>query len=147
MGMHNSVICTEDFDFYPDQSSAQRLPTESFMGDVLLEYTRALCEVWPKGEIDKNFKDPVLSNKPVLLVSGERDPITPPVYADNVLKNLTNARHVVLAGQAHNVSPIGCAPTLIAKFIDELEPANIDASCLDRIRAAPFFVDFNGPKL
>lgn len=148
LGMHNSVMCTEDVAFFakhekePQQDNAI---AETYMGSELIDFMQAVCSVWPMGVIDEGFKTSVESDTPVLLLSGEYDPITPAAYADRAMVSLTRARHFVLPGQGHNVSAIGCAPTLVAKFINELDLENLNADCLQRLNTAPFFIDFNGP--
>ena len=46
--------------------------------------SRLICGRWPVGPVDADFKTPVVSDTPVLLLSGEYDPITPPAYAESV---------------------------------------------------------------
>ena len=70
--------------------------------------------------------------------------MTPPRYGEAVLKGLSNARHLVLKGQGHNVITAGCAPRLVKTFIEDLAPKTLDAACLDRLQATPLFIDFNG---
>ena len=145
IGMHNSVVCTEDVPFYADESTWQQALPNTYLGDSITDALVAMCSVWPKGVIDKGFKAPVESDIPVLLFSGELDPITPPRYAELAMKRLSRSAHFVLNGQSHHVSATGCAPSLVASFIRELKPEELDASCLSRVQAAPFFIDFNGP--
>lgn len=150
MGMHNSVICTEDVAFFNDvpgdNEFEKREGKDTYLGEDLIDFLRASCSVWPQGVLDENFKAPVNTDVPVLLLSGEYDPITPPEYADRAMVEFSRARHFVVPGQGHNVSTAGCAPTLVAKFINELLPEQLDGSCLQRLKPAPFFIDFNGPK-
>jgi len=46
------------------------------------------CNIWPHGESPPDFHQGVVSELPVLLMSGERDPVTPPQYAAQVAGNL-----------------------------------------------------------
>ena len=89
---------------------------------------------------------PLATDLPVLLLSGDSDPITPPRYAEMAAVDLTNARHLVSKHQGHGQISVGCTPRLVAKFIDSADPHEIDADCLDRSFAMPFFLDFSGPK-
>ena len=84
------------------------------------------------------------SNIPVLLLSGEFDPVTPPRYGDAVAKFLPNSKHVVVKGQGHNVMPVGCAPKIFARFIDSADAKNIDTKCLDTLAYVPPFIGFYG---
>lgn len=145
LGMHNSVVCTEDLPFPALSESEQAQTDKSYLGSELARGIEVMCSVWPSGLIDPDFKSPVKSDIPVLLLSGSEDPITPPEYADRAMVELSNARHLVLQGQGHHVSIVGCAPALVAKFVEELEPSALNIGCLNRVQAAPIFVDFNGP--
>jgi len=145
LGMHNSVICTEDVPFYSDKELEQASKKPSYLGGTFVEILKNTCSVWPQGIIDDDFKAPLKSAVPSLVLSGEYDPITPPAWAAKVAQGLSNSRHLTLKGQGHAVSVEGCAPTIVAKFLDELNPESLDAECLNRVEAAPFFIDFNGP--
>jgi hypothetical protein len=138
--MQLSVICAED---------AARLVTrdedaESILGNAIVGLTLNQCSVWPKGPVSKDFNEPLATDLPVLLLSGEFDPVTPPRYADQVLATLTNARHLVGKGQGHILLPRGCMPRLAGEFVDKLDPKGLDASCLDSLATLPFFVNYNG---
>jgi len=145
IGMHNAIVCTEDVPFYqPDKTDRQHLKT-TYMGDRVVKALRDTCSVWPQGVIDPKFKQPLHSDIPTLLFSGEWDPITPPAYAEQAMRHLSKARHFVVPGQGHSVSVLGCAPTVVAQFIQSADPATLDGTCLQRLQATPVFIDFNGP--
>jgi pimeloyl-ACP methyl ester carboxylesterase len=141
--MHNAVVCTEDVPFF-----AATTPPEietTYLGTTLIDALRAVCGVWPRGVLDADLREPLRSDRPALLLSGDSDPITPPDYAEQVLVGLSNARHIVGPGQGHGLAGVGCVPRLMRDFLDTLEPATLEATCLEREQASPFFLDFNGP--
>jgi pimeloyl-ACP methyl ester carboxylesterase len=133
-GMQLSVTCTDDFELAPDPADADTL-----MGSVFVEFVRAQCTVWPKGKRPDDFRSPLTGNVPVLLISGEFDPVTPPRYADAVVKTLPNGRHLILPGQGHSVLGTGCMPKLFAQFIETANARSLNASCLERLSATPPF--------
>ncbi|GAA0691165.1 alpha/beta fold hydrolase [Dyella marensis] len=139
-GMQSSVICSEDADLFTPRPQ----DAHSMLGTRVLDTLQAVCSVWPKGTRPADFHQPVKSDKPALLFSGEYDPVTPPAYGDTVLKGFANGRHFVLKGQGHNVVTAGCAPDLLKHFVEDLAPAKLDAKCLERLQATPQFIDFNG---
>jgi len=145
IGMHNSVVCTEDVPFFNLDERQREALESTYMGDIVVRALEATCEVWPSGRMDDDFRMPVTADVPVLLLSGEDDPITPPAYAEAVLAQLSRGRHLVAPGQGHFVSPRGCLPALIAQFISSDGGAQIAADCLDRMQPAPLFVNVNGP--
>ncbi len=139
-GMQYSVICSEDADLLaPNPRDA-----DTILGTRMVDALKAICSVWPKGARPTDFHAPVHTDKPVLLLAGQFDPVTPPRYAQTVAKGLSNARVLVLNGQAHSVMAAGCTPKLIQHFIEKLNPKTLDASCLDRLQSTPIFLNFNG---
>ncbi|NQV85621.1 MAG: alpha/beta hydrolase [Woeseiaceae bacterium] len=145
LGMHNSVMCAEDVPFYDKTTIDYDGLTASYMGTFQLEALEAICSVWPAGPIDDEFKLPLPTSLPVLLLSGDADPITPPRYAELAAVNLSNARHLIGKDQGHGQIGVGCTPRLIADFIASADPKSVDAKCLERSFVMPFFLDFSGP--
>ncbi len=139
-GMQYSVICSEDADLL----TARPQDAHTILGTRMVDALKAVCTVWPKGARPADFHQPLKTDKPVLLLAGQYDPVTPPRYAGEVAKGLPNARVLTLKGQAHSVMATGCTPQLIQHFVERLDPKTLDASCLDRLQPTPIFIDFNG---
>ena len=139
-GMQYSVICSEDADLL----TVRPQDAQTILGTRMVDALKAVCTVWPKGARPADFHQPLKTDKPLLLLAGQYDPVTPPRYADEVAKGLPNARVLVFKGQAHGVMAAGCAPQLIQHFVEKLDPKTLDASCLDRLQPTPIFIDFNG---
>lgn len=138
-GMQWSVICSEDAGrFVPDPKAAGTV-----IGAGLAEAFFAPCTQWPHGQVPADFHQPFTSMLPVLLLSGELDPVTPPRYGDQVVANLPNGRHLVLKGQGHNVA-VGCMPKLLGQFLETADAKALDTACLDNLSYVPPFVNFNG---
>ena len=76
---------------------------------------------------------------PVLVLSGEYDPVTPPRYGAEIVAALPHARQLVLPGQGHAVIGVGCMPKLFAQFIEKADAGALDASCLARLSPTPPF--------
>ena len=144
-GLHNAIICTEDA---PDQISADQktAAADTYLGDEVIDALHANCEPWPTGVMDSDFKDPLVSDIPTLILSGAADPITPASYGDIVADTLTNTVHIVNDHQGHMQMPLGCVPRLMAMVIESGSVKEIDSTCLDRLYAPAFFIDANGPK-
>src|SRR3546814_17415311 len=68
----------------------------SLLGNSLVAGLVEQCDVWPKGKRPEDFHQPLASDVPALLLSGELDPVTPPAYAQRVVRTLTNGRPPVL---------------------------------------------------
>lgn len=139
-GMQWSVLCAEDAGRYrPDDMAA-----DTIIGSGVAESFFAPCRSWPHGTAPEGFHAPFESEIPVLLLSGELDPVTPPRYGEQVAANLPNGRHLVLRGQGHNVSWVGCTPKLIGQYFEEPDVDALDTACLDTLSYVPPFLHFNG---
>ena len=145
LGMHNSIMCTEDLPFL-DQTTIDHEGIEaSYMGSFQLATLEAICASWPAGPIDPEFKVPLATDLPFLLLSGDADPITPPRYAEMAAVDLTNATHLIGKHQGHGQLVVGCMDRIVADFVDSADPASLDATCMERSFVMPFFVGFSGP--
>jgi pimeloyl-ACP methyl ester carboxylesterase len=145
LGMHNSVMCSEDAPFYDEAAIDYDALEESYIGVVQLDAIEAMCSVWPAGPVDDDFRAPLDTAIPVLLLSGDADPITPPRYASLAMVDLERARHLIGAQQGHGQAAVGCTPRLIGEFVASADPLSLDAGCLERSFVMPFFLDFGGP--
>jgi len=139
-GMQWSVICSEDAPRYqaPPESD------DALFGPEAARAFFAACPVWPHQPAAATLTTPLKSDLPVLLLSGELDPVTPPRYAEQVLKGLPNGRALVARGQGHGTLTAGCMPRLLGQFIDTQDAKALDARCLDTLSHVPAFTSFNG---
>jgi pimeloyl-ACP methyl ester carboxylesterase len=145
--LHFSVTCAED------APRVEKSVREGGLADLrtrrLAESVLAICDVWPHGFLPADFAEPVKSDVPVLLLSGALDPVTPPIYADQVSKTLPNSRHVIAAAQGHIVSTHGCGTRLVAAFVETAGFTSLPKGCVDffaRSQRPPFFPDLLGPQ-
>jgi pimeloyl-ACP methyl ester carboxylesterase len=142
--MSNSVMCAEDAPYVTETATGGLDAT--YLGTGIMDGIELICARWPVGPVDADFKTPVESGVPVLLLSGEYDPITPPSYAERVQsEGLRNSAHLIGRGQGHGLIGIGCVPRLLRSFLEKPAPAELDASCLEREPPTPFFLSLLGP--
>ncbi|MFI2813221.1 alpha/beta fold hydrolase [Microbulbifer sp. JSM ZJ756] len=143
MGLTFSVACAEEL----NRISADEIAADSdgtFLGTAFLDLFQHGCRGWPVKE--KPYAAPEPRAQPVLLISGEADPITPPRYADEALGYLADKQHLVVASGGHINSPRGCIPELIARFL--AQPAEeLDSTCTREISRPPFMVASYGPDI
>ena len=145
LGMHNSVVCTEDLPWVTPGSVDRAALEATYLGTMQYDSLVDLCDVWPAGVMDPDLQSPVRSDHPVLLLSGELDPVTPPSWAEEAMGGLSNSRHVVAPGQGHGAAIRGCLPRLMADFVDAEGFDEVDFECVERLRAPPFLLNFSGP--
>jgi pimeloyl-ACP methyl ester carboxylesterase len=139
-GMYLSVTCAEDVPFI-DQEEAATLNTGNPFGNYrVFQQTRA-CGMWPRGQIPADFLEPVHSDAPVLIFSGNLDPITPPKYGEEVARHLANSRHVIIPEAAHEVDGLtdpGCIDRIALEFLEKGDAKNLDVSCVEKMAPPPF---------
>jgi pimeloyl-ACP methyl ester carboxylesterase len=146
IGMHNAVVCTEDAPFYDAENVSRESLESTYIGPMQVEALEAICSVWPAGVLDPEFKAPLATDTPVLLLSGDADPVTPPHFAELAAVALGNARHLIGRNQGHGQAATVCMPEVMGRFVEAASVADLDADCLLRQFVMPFFVDFSGPE-
>jgi pimeloyl-ACP methyl ester carboxylesterase len=126
--LHFSVTCAEDaprINPAMEERALAGLPTQHLARQLV-----AVCDIWPRGSAAPDLATPVRSDKPVLLISGGMDPVTPPAYGAEVAKGFPNSKHIVAPGYGHIVSPQACGPRLIAAFVDSAGFAKLPETCV-----------------
>jgi pimeloyl-ACP methyl ester carboxylesterase len=144
IGMQLSVLCSED----ASQVSARELKEEtssSVFASHLIGSQLDACAMWPKGKVEADYYRPVVSNVPVLVLSGEVDPVTPPGWGDAVAKHLSRGLHIVVPSTGHGVVATPCGNRLVNDFIERGSIEGLDADCVAAVRRPPFFVTPAGP--
>jgi pimeloyl-ACP methyl ester carboxylesterase len=133
-GLYLSVVCAEDAPFYPAAPDAS---VKSYLPDHTQEQALQ-CQTWPHATVPAAFKQAVSSNAPVLLLSGQLDPVTPPANAEQAARTLPNSLNLVIPGLGHNVVFTGCVPDVVAAFVQAGSVKGLDTSCVKQIQPAPF---------
>ena len=139
LGMTLSVLCTEDLPRI-DLNEVSRATRGTFLGTVMVDAWARTCEEWPRADLPDGYDERVPIHAPTLLLSGELDPVTPPQWGEMVRETMPRSLHLVVPGAAHNASPVGCVPDLMATFLDRGTAEGLDTKCVDVGRTAPFFV-------
>jgi pimeloyl-ACP methyl ester carboxylesterase len=144
VGMQLSVLCSEDAPLVT-RTDLERQNANNMFSDQLFADQITACEFWPRGSIDVSYYEPVVSDVPTLVLSGELDPITPPSWGEQVLSHLSRARHFTAASSGHGVIGTPCGVRLIQEFLDRGSADDLDGTCLKRIAGPPFFLTPAGP--
>jgi pimeloyl-ACP methyl ester carboxylesterase len=141
-GMSLSILCAEDAAFLAQDAGSPKV--RMYLDDMTADLRR-VCAAWPRGQVSVDFRQPVMSETPVLLLSGEADPVTPPANGDQAARTLSNSLHLVAPGQGHRVISRGCIPKIAAAFVERATVKGLESDCVKDIQPAPFFVSFAGP--
>lgn len=135
-GMYFTVTCSEGVRFVKDQEVAQETQG-TFVGPERVKRHIEACQDWPKGDIPSSYIDPIKSDAPVLMISGEVDGSSPPWYGERAVKFLPNGRQLKIRYLGHE-SGGPCLRDIFQKFITAGSTKGLDTSCTDGIRRPPF---------
>ncbi len=138
LGMHLSVVCSEDMAHVSEADIAAVMQTR--FKDSFYRFYQSMCDSWRARFVPDSFFAPLVSDRPILMLEGGRDPATPPRHAQSLLPTLSKARLIISPNLGHGISTVGCAPDLIDQFIRSANASTLNAQCLENLPAAPFFV-------
>lgn len=89
-----------------------------------------VCASWNSGAAHPDERKPLVSDVPSLVLAGELDPITPPVWAELAAETLSSSTLVVSPGLSHSsVGQDPCINDIVANFL--MNPAaSLDTGCV-----------------
>jgi len=144
IGMQLSVLCSEDAS-QVDDDAVTHASGDSVFGRYLAAGQLAACRIWPRGSVPTAYFNPVVSDVPALVLSGDLDPVTPPAWGESVVRHLRNGRHFIATGTGHGVATTPCGVRVVEDFLEKGSAAQLDTSCLTEPRRPPFFLKPSGP--
>lgn len=140
VGMFLSVVCAEEI----PATTPENLDQAAAAYPALAEFAQSanygsgqaitdICTAWGAAPFDPREAEPVVSDIPTLLFSGEYDPATPPYFATQTSENLANSFNYVIPGAGHVASLSASCPTSI--FLSFLSDPSVqpDATCLEAL--------------
>ncbi len=135
-GMQLSVTCAEDIPFITEDE-IKRNTAETFYGDYRIRTSIKACEQWPRGKVAASFSEPVKSDLPILMVTGDLDPVAPPWLAAGALRFLPNSRQITIPSTGHFFR-FECVDDLFSEFLSKGSAEGLDDSCVKQIERPPF---------
>lgn len=145
-GYYLSTTCSEDVPFIAAEEIGPAT-RGTLLGDFRIRQQQAACDAWTAKPVDRSFLQPIHSSVPTLLVSGERDPVTPASIGDLVASTLPNSLHVLVPEGGHDVEGLvgaDCPDRIARSFIRSGSIVGLDTSCLASIRRPPFVLSLPG---
>ncbi len=149
------INCQEEFPFVDPEAVRKNqavipvpslLPPYSFVASVRKEQLGCLEQgIHPAPPA---FKDAVVSDKPVLLLSGTQDSITPSLWARLAAASLPNSQLVSFPAYGHALlyNDGACVVEIVNDFLDEAT-SEVDTSCIAPVEYAleqPLLVPLTG---
>lgn len=129
VGLYYSVQCSETAAFLSLDAGQHQKHGQFFATDSDAEDLLAVCKTWRSAELDKADVAPVRSDRPVLILSGALDPITPVDFANETHERLSRSTLAVFPYQGHGpMAGNKCAQNLVARFFAAPDRP-LDTSC------------------
>ena len=146
IAMHYSVQCHEEVSFAKPSEFVEVLEQFPYLetyiinklsvGDSLFD----LCAGWHLPLPNSIENEPVFSDIPTLVVSGEFDPITPPTWGALVAQTLSNSYFYEIPSVGHGtIRTDPCAMNMAIQFVNSPN-AQPDSSCLEVITTLEFVI-------
>ncbi|HEX8162612.1 MAG TPA: alpha/beta fold hydrolase [Pyrinomonadaceae bacterium] len=136
-GMHLSVVCSESIPFITEEE-IRRETAGTFYGEARLRAYQRACGLWQRGDVPAAFRDAKKLDVPVLMISGDFDPVTPPFVGAAALAQYAQGKQVLVRNGTH--SSYECTERLMAEFFDRGTWQGLDTSCVDQVQRLPFFI-------
>ncbi|MDT8439315.1 MAG: alpha/beta hydrolase [Wenzhouxiangellaceae bacterium] len=141
IGLNFAVGCSEDWPHWPDVSAE----VGTLLGQSFTDLYGRVCAWWPADPVSTDFHQPFDSEVPMLILSGELDPVTPPRYGEEAAEQFSNSIHLVARGRGHIVMTQPCMGSIVTAFIEQASVDALDTECMDALGPEPFFVNLLGP--
>ena len=136
------MTCAEDLPWIKrGEGESERFSQNTFLGDYRYQQQREACALWPRAKVEADYFKPVRSDVPVLILTGEWDPVTPPANGDFVARTMPNSVHVVVPHGAHGLGGLDgldCIERLTTEFVERGDAKGLDTSCVKNIKRRGF---------
>ena len=141
MMCHEHILSTTPEDLQAAMDSAHdlgryfRLP---FFGNAQTLFNT--CKVWGTIPPSPGENDPVTSDIPTLIIEGKFDPVTPPIFGEQVAQKLSHSFYMEFPNQGHTPTvsdTSGCAFDSMLSFFDD-PSKKPDMTCLSAIKGVDF---------
>lgn len=142
-GVFYSIQCREEAPFNDLDTAIQAVENGPAIARYLLGDVRtlfAVCSFWGAGEADAAEKQPVQSDVNALILSGQYDPVTTPIWGQKVTQYLSRSQYFLFPGMGHSVLfDHSCPRSVIADFLENprqpLKPA-----CIESMRGSSLYL-------
>jgi pimeloyl-ACP methyl ester carboxylesterase len=139
-GAYLSFTCTDDVSRINAADVAPYVD-DTYLGDYRISQQIRACELWPSGSFPDALASRVESDVPALLLTGDRDPITPPSDAKQMARWLTNSLVVIIPHAGHlpfDGSNPECIDRLMLAFLQSATLDGLDTACVFANEPPPF---------
>jgi pimeloyl-ACP methyl ester carboxylesterase len=141
-GVYYAVLCNEEVPFVtPEIVAAATAGVREEIKKVSLAFETQplfdICAFWGSPPPAAIENQPVVSDIPTLILSGEYDPLTPPAFGQLVAQTLSHSSFFEFPGFGHGALGSDCSVDLARAFLtDPSQP--VDGSCVAAIPPPQF---------
>ncbi|WP_395614513.1 alpha/beta fold hydrolase [Allosphingosinicella sp.] len=143
-GLYLSITCSESMAGMDYRTASEASMLTPF-GNYRLVVQRGACRHWPGFTPAADFFAPPTPAMPLLMISGERDPVSPSDWAESIVQRSPHARHVVLPGGGHVLDGMEgvdtCLDPLVVRFLENADIASLDTACVAAMRPPAFVTE------
>lgn len=142
--MYFAVQCNEEIPFAtPEETVAATAayPRLAPFFDGMIEASPevfSFCKQWSNVTPAPVENEPVVSDIPTLLLSGEYDPITPPAWGQSTARALSHGYDYVFPGRGHAEIGTGACPVGMVRAFLRAPGSAPDAACIAGLSAPSF---------
>jgi pimeloyl-ACP methyl ester carboxylesterase len=137
-GVYLSIVCSDEIPQF-DASALPAAAAGTFVGALRVSREILACREWVRGWLPEDYRRPLKSGVPALVLTGALDHIAPPRYGERVAHSFGNVRRLVLPNRGHNDTD-SCVEGIEQAFIAAGDPAHLDTSCLAKTEDLSFAV-------
>ena len=140
-GLYLSIACSEGVARI-NSADVPRYVNGTFLGDYRVRQELAACANWPAYSVPADFYAAQKTSPPLLVFSGEMDPVAAPEWGFQFCSNLPNCRFMSIPEFGHGPFDLdkwsegACFDEMTVAFYRQA--ASIDASCVKRMRPPAF---------
>ncbi len=134
-GMLLCVVCNEDVARIREDE-IEAATNGTYLGDRRVREQMAVCDVWPKAAVHAGYGDPVISDVPTLVLSGEIDPVTSAYWGQVTSDNLANSQHLIFPSAHFVFGP--CADDITLQFVNSGSVEGLNTECMSDVKYPPF---------
>lgn len=135
-GLFFSITCNEDMPFLAEQDIDSETKG-TYLGAYRIRQQQAACKDWPKAKLPEGYRNPVHSDAPTLIVTGDLDGGTPLWFADRVAPGFSRHVTVVTHGQGHTEWN-NCVAGLFERLVRSGSIDGLDGNSCPEIPIPPF---------
>ena len=137
----NAILCYEAQPRTEDDTRSALLAKYPDFTSFNIDFDGDLCNAWQPESAGNHFFEPVVSDVPVLILSGEYDPVCPPIFGQITSQTLPASTFVVIPAASHGaIHTDDCVRNIATDFL--LRPSKkLSLTCIDKRQKINFVTD------